>query len=69
MTESSGYGSNSSTTLTPLGSGPTPSSPQSTMGQSPNNGYHLNQLHIRHVSNIGTYVVHIPQCGKNGKMM
>ena len=55
MTESSGYGSNSSTTLTPLGSGPTPSSPQSTMGQSPNNGYppHLNQQqqhHLRHVS-------------------
>ena len=51
MTESSGYGSNSST-LTPLGSGPTPSSPQSTMGQSPNNGYHLNQQqhHLRHVS-------------------
>ena len=68
MTESSGYGSNSSTTLTPLGSGPTPSSPQSTMGQSPNNGYHLNQLHIRHVStyNRGTFVV---QCGKNVKML
>lgn len=50
MTESSGYDSNASgNSLTPLGSVPTTSSsPQSTLGQSPNNGYHLSQHHIRH---------------------
>ena len=46
MSESSGYGSNSSgSTLTPLGSnpGPTTSPPHSAaMGPSPNNGYHIN---------------------------
>ena len=56
MSESSGYVSNSSgssSVLTPLGSGPnsaasTTNSPQSAMGQSPNNGYHLsNQHHLR----------------------
>lgn len=59
MSESSGYGSNSSgNSLTPLGSAPTSTSPQSALGQSPNNGYHLSQHHAHlrqhpaHVSNV-----------------
>ena len=51
MSESSGYGSSNSSgnSLTPLGSAPTPvsTSPQATLGQSPNNGYQQQQHHMR----------------------
>ena len=51
MNESSGYGSNNSSgnSLAPLGSAPTPvsTSPQATLGQSPNNGYQQQQHHMR----------------------